>query len=601
MPNDQPQVTEAPISAPEFESLTVEVRRSSTDLSSLAKAAVERAWARVATGVRGSEAWTVEPVHPSRPEAFDLLAPADLEVTIDEAWNLAYALREETDLLDAEPSFEISLDNTLDTEELVAGPVASLATSSDALAGTGDDRPDWSPEQIKAPAAWDLTPPQPEGKSRGEGIVIGHPDSGFRQHNELFDPASGEANRILSALGRDFVDRDLDSEDEDANHGLGTASVLMSNDNRSSPKPTVTGVAPRAELIPLRVAKKRRLIPEPVLFRSGMRRLRQAIDYAVDLAQGTFREDIALQDQRPCHVISISLGWLPNRGVHRAVKRAVENNLIVCAAAGNFVRFVIWPAHYPEVIAVAGSNVDRQPWKGSSRGRTVDITAPAKNVWRAQVDKDGDESIDRGSGTSYSVASAAGVAALWLAHHGRDFLLDRYADEFNLTTVFRHVLTAAADPLPPELDGRFGAGIVNAERTLLEPLPTLAQLRASSAPILEAAFAAPVAAAGGGFERVVEAFDGMSPVEVRANLSRSLEVDDRGLDETLDGLGDELTFHLLTNPSLREAIMPQDESMAAASISEGLMGMAPADAPVGFRDEILATGGMSQRLRDRLF
>ncbi len=149
MPNDQPHVTEAPISVPEFESLTVEVRRSGTDPLSAARAAVERAWARVATGARGSEAWTVEPVHPSRPEAFDLLAPAALDVTIGKAWNLAYALRQETDVLDAEPSFEISLDNAPDAEELAAGPVAGLASSSDTTEGAADDHPDWSPEQIK--------------------------------------------------------------------------------------------------------------------------------------------------------------------------------------------------------------------------------------------------------------------------------------------------------------------------------------------------------------------------------------------------------------------------------------------------------------------
>ncbi|HEV2853182.1 MAG TPA: S8 family serine peptidase [Thermoanaerobaculia bacterium] len=61
-----------------------------------------------------------------------------------------------------------------------------------------------------------------------------------------------------------------------------------------------------------------------------MNRLRKAIYHAVDKAG--------------CHVISISLGWLKNKGVHEAVKYAVGKNVIVLAAAGNSVGFVVWPA-----------------------------------------------------------------------------------------------------------------------------------------------------------------------------------------------------------------------------------------------------------------
>ena len=151
---------------------------------------------------------------------------------------------------------------------------------------------DWSPKFIRAPEAWDLTP-APGGRSRGAGIRVGHPDSGFLDHDELWDPSSGRPNRVLADEGFDFVDDDAFAKDDSGTHGLGTASAIMSADNRGSEPRSVTGVAPEAFLIPYRVTKPRGPIPAPVLFRGGVRRLRDAIYRAVD---------------SDCHVISISLG-----------------------------------------------------------------------------------------------------------------------------------------------------------------------------------------------------------------------------------------------------------------------------------------------------
>ena len=95
--------------------------------------------------------------------------------------------------------------------------------------------------------------------------------------------------------------------------------------------------------------------------------------------------------------------------------------VVVLAAAGNCAIVVVWPARYDEVIAVAGINVRNEPWRGSCRGGAVDISAPAEFVPRAKrnpADGGGPNVVAGGQGTSFAVAITAGVAALWLGHHG---------------------------------------------------------------------------------------------------------------------------------------------------------------------------------------
>ena len=112
----------------------------------------------------------------------------------------------------------------------------------------------------------------------------------------------------------------------------------------------------------------------------------------------------------------------------------------------------------------------KKPWSGSSQGKAVDVTAPAESVWRAHYNKQGHPSVGRSNGTSYAVALTAGVAAIWLAYHGREKLINDYgADQIH--NVFRELLmkTANSDHQLPK--NRFGAGIVDAKALLEEPLP----------------------------------------------------------------------------------------------------------------------------------
>ena len=92
----------------------------------------------------------------------------------------------------------------------------------------------------------------------------------------------------------------------------------------------------------------------------------QAIDYAVD---------------HGAHVVTMSLGGFHVDVLERAVRRAVAADVLVLAA-GNCVRFVVYPAQYDECIAVAGTDASDRPWRGSCRGAAVDISAPDRTSTR---------------------------------------------------------------------------------------------------------------------------------------------------------------------------------------------------------------------------
>ena len=130
------------------------------------------------------------------------------------------------------------------------------------------------------------------------------------------------------------------------------------------------------------------------------------------------------------------------------------------------------PASYPECLAVAATNVDDQPWSGSSRGAQVDISAPGQAVWTAATNQGPNGpaySVEQGDGTSFAVAGLAGVAALWLAHHGADAIKAKYGGATQ--EVFRLLVTLTCR-VPTGWDGsRYGAGIVDAAALLKAPLP----------------------------------------------------------------------------------------------------------------------------------
>jgi len=356
-------------------------------------------------------------------------------------YDLAYLLRDQLDLASADPDIPFTENN--DDENPPPAEIVGTCAMDRA----------WSLRAMRVPEAWEFSerkgqPPQ------GRGILIGHPDTGWTEHNDL------DFGRLAKAIGWNFIDGNgnaIDPLDYRGNpsHGTATGSVIMSGGTVEHP-PTfgeggtgapgkVTGVAPQSTLVPIRTVRKVWWV------------------FSSHLAQAIFHARM-----KGCHVVSISLGGRGFRHLRAALLDAVKHNVIVVAAAGNYFPLVVYPARYPACIALAATNCDHSPWIGSTCGPEVAISAPGENVWRAY--RTGLISHDclagPSSGTSYATANTAGVAVLWLAHYGRNELINM-ANGIPLQDLFRAALTESARRVSGLDKDLFGAGIVDA-RCLLE-------------------------------------------------------------------------------------------------------------------------------------
>ncbi|MBI5368954.1 MAG: S8 family serine peptidase [Planctomycetes bacterium] len=397
-------------------------------------------------GVLGYRAWPANPLaDPDTPGRFgvELRPPPALGITPAEAWDLAHALRAELGGEGArvEPVFAGDL------------PIQDEAvTESTDSSGPPPADPLWDLELVHARDAWERF----QGRVPGAEVLVGHPDTGYRNHPELRD-ASGSL-RVRADLARNLVE-EASAEDPlhegvglNPGHGTGTGSLIVSPESAAiAGQKAVAGLAPGAWLVPIRVT-------DSVVVLGWQDRLARAIEYATEAG---------------CQVISISLGGLGGARLLRAVRYARRSGVIVVAAAGNSVGFVVWPALYPEVLAVAACGPGAVAWSGSSRGKAVDLTAPGHLLYVAAWQ--GGAPITRpGSGTSHATARVAAAAALWLSFHGVEKLRARYPGA-ELPAAFAEILrrtatTPIGTPLPPSW---FGSGLLDCDALLTAALPDL--------------------------------------------------------------------------------------------------------------------------------
>lgn len=355
-------------------------------------------------------------------------------------------------LLAGEPGFVVEPD------------LPSSAYGRDVAIGTPDvgvadaelpcsDAATWALDAVRAPDAWAL-PSGDDGHSRGEGVLIGHIDTGWTDHPELDGSLDLDLDRnVLDHTNdaRDPLVRSVFGVLDSAGHGTSTGSVVASR-----PERVVVGVAPNGTLVPIRA------------IRSVVQVLDSAVARAVDVAR-----------RRGCHIITMALGGRGFLGLRDAIRTAVADGMIVMAAAGNHVGFVVAPASYPECIAVGATNCASRPWSGSSHGRAVTISAPGASVWSAGVVVGATPPefvVGRSSGTSFAVSALAGVAALWLAHHGPDRIRERYGA--STQDAFLTLLHGQGHRVPPGWVSNgwaedYGVGIVDAVGLLGAPLPDL--------------------------------------------------------------------------------------------------------------------------------
>jgi hypothetical protein len=280
-------------------------------------------------------------------------------------------------------------------------------------------------------------------------------------------------------------------------HGTGTIGILAGQPVRlegPGGKVVLSGGAPSAEIIPMRVSTSVVHFENPVLKTrpSGTTR---AILYAI---------------RNKCDVISMSHGGLPSRALAEAVNAAYEAGIPMFFASGDYLqppnlpihspRYVVFPAAFSRTMCVCGVTADYKTY-GKSPNDKYDPALGAVDSWRlrgnwgpavwmknaiatfspnipwahlpnSKSHESHENVIDLdGQGTSASTPQAAAAAALWLQYYRTDDRLKNNWRNWRKTeSVYAALRTSAkrADqPGAPNYSAEFfGNGILQAKEAL---------------------------------------------------------------------------------------------------------------------------------------
>ncbi len=279
-------------------------------------------------------------------------------------------------------------------------------------------------------------------------------DTGYTDHAKV-------KNRFNFNSDEDFIDGS-DARDENQSgvlrhpgHGSRMASIIiggsMSNIYKSDGNSGILCDHEKEnllEIIPYRIA-------ETV---SVVNRAKNVVD-AANMAIHT-NSDILL----------MSMGSYPRPMLAQAVKAAYDNGLIWVCASGNEVEMVVAPALLPGTIAVAATNPNEKPWRGSSYGPEIDISAPGEDIYVPALDEKYNEIMVYGSGTGYAAAHVAAAAAAWKAKHRKE-LAEKYHFPWQIVEAFRTCLKNSANQPAGWDTTNYGLGILDIAALLLYPLP----------------------------------------------------------------------------------------------------------------------------------
>ena len=281
-------------------------------------------------------------------------------------------------------------------------------------ADTLPNDPNWGLQyglvNIRAPQGWDLG-------TGSTAVTIAIVDSGVDYgHPDL-------AGKLRP--GYDFVNSDNNPQDDNG-HGTHVAGIAAASSNNA------TGIAG--------VSWGARIMPVKVLNASGGGTYANTADgviWAVD---------------HGAQVINLSLGGTgPASILADAINYAHGKGAVVVAAAGNAGNnFVLYPARYPNVIAVARTD-GANHWNHSNYGPEIDLSAPGLSIFSTVIG-----GYEYKSGSSMSTGFVSGLAAILMGIPG-NASPDRIETQMEST---------ALDIEYPGWDEYTGAGLIQMDRAI---------------------------------------------------------------------------------------------------------------------------------------
>ncbi|AUH43955.1 type VII secretion-associated serine protease mycosin [Streptomyces sp. CMB-StM0423] len=271
---------------------------------------------------------------------------------------------------------------------LLAALAATTLLAATAAPAHADGLQDlqWGLDDVRAPEAWNTT--------RGEGVTVAVLDTGVdASHPDL-------TGQVLD--GKDFVGFGARRGDDSwARHGTAMAGIIAAHGHGPGAAEGVTGVAPDAKILPVRV-----ILEDGDAQRGKARETRgsalaDGIRWAVDNGADVINLSLG-DDSKSAH---------PEPGEDAAVQYALRKGVTVVSSAGNSGEKgdrISYPAAYPGVIAVTA--VDRTGARAefSTKHWYATVSAPGVDVAIA----DPDRTYYEGWGTSAAAAFVSGVTAL---------------------------------------------------------------------------------------------------------------------------------------------------------------------------------------------
>lgn len=251
----------------------------------------------------------------------------------------------------------------------------------------------WGLSTIMAPQAWEIT-------SGGSAVLIAILDTGIDQtHEDLVDKVIANVN---------FTDSP--TADDIHGHGTHIAGIIAATADDVG----ITGLAYNGFLMNVKVAKD---------------------DGSCDPA--TVAKGIMWAVDNGANVINISLTITkPSSTLENALNYAWDKGAVIIAAAGNnFSSTPVYPAAYPNVIAVAATDKDDRLPKWSNRGDWVSLAAPGVDIYSILPGDD----YGYQSGTSQAAALVSGEAALLFT-----IAIDTNGDG-NINDEIRHAIETSCD------------------------------------------------------------------------------------------------------------------------------------------------------------
>ena len=277
----------------------------------------------------------------------------------------------------------------------------------------------WHLPKVGAPTAWDTA-------TGSASVTVAVVDSGVQAtHPDL-------AGRVLA--GYDFANNDADPSDDNG-HGTAVAGVAAARGNDGI---GTAGAAWNVAILPVKTMNS-----------SG------SGSYSA-IANG-----ITYSADRGAKIINLSLGGTSSSStLANAVAYAWnKGSLLVAAAGNNGTSTTVYPAAYPNVVAVSATTSADTLASFSSFGSFVDLSAPGQDITTSWING-GFITI---SGTSFSSPLTAGVAALALSRNPA-------LSNAQLSSL----LTANTDDLGAAgYDTFFGAGRLNAAKVVAAAAPVI--------------------------------------------------------------------------------------------------------------------------------